>query len=227
MASPPSNSSLPLKKQKIEQGKIEEGKIEEGKIEEGKIEEGKIEEGKKKTVLFVVGHTPYKVILSLSRQNVFSFDEINEAVGRQRKPQIPDPGKGQFKIVASTTEQQVAVFRYDKTTGCSKLSGAHNLLPVPNCRHRKIKMLMQTHTNIRVGSRFLYNGYDQQYTIDDKGDMFTRVECFPAPKNFQCEISRSLEMIEGLKLALGEHYTVEYWFGNFSRHCPFSGGGDL
>ena len=148
MASPPSNSSLPLKKQKIE--------------------EGKIEEGKKKTVLFVVGHTPYKVILSLSRQNVFSFDEINEAVGRQRKPQIPDPGKGQFKIVASTTEQQVAVFRYDKTTGCSKLSGAHNLLPVPNCRHRKIKMLMQTHTNIRVGSRFLYNGYDQQYTIDDK-----------------------------------------------------------
>ena len=202
MASPPSNSSLPLKKQKIE-------------------------EGKKKTVLFVVGHTLYKVTLSLSRQNVFSFDEINEAVGRQRKPQIPDPGKGQFKIVASTTEQQVAVFRYDKTTGCSKLSGAHNLLPVPNCRHRKIKMLMQTHTNIRVGSRFLYNGYDQQYTIDDKGDMFTRVECFPAPKNFQCEISRSLEMIEGLKLALGEHYTVEYWFGNFSRHCPFSGGGDL
>ena len=29
-------------------------------------------------------------------------------------------------------------------------------------------------------------------------------------------------MIEGLKLALGEHYTVEYCFGNF-----FSGGGDL
>ena len=202
MASPPSNSSLPLKKRKIE-------------------------EGKTKTVLFVVGHGPYKVTLSLSRQNVFSFDEINEAVGRQGKPQIPYPGKGQFKIVASTTEQQVAVFRYDKTTGCSKLSGARNLLPVPVCRHRKIEMLMQTPTNIRVGSRFLYNGYDQQYTIDGKGDMLTRVVCFPAPKNFQCEISRLYQMIEGLKLALGQHYTVECWFGNFSRHCPFSGGGDL
>ena len=187
----------------------------------------KIEEGKIKTVLFVIGHSPYKVTLSLSPQNAFSFDEINEAVGRQGKPQIPYPGKGQFKMVASTTEQQVAVFRYDKTTGCGKLSGAHDLLPVPVCRHRKTEILIQTHTNIRVGSPFLYNGHDQQYTIDDKGDMLTRVVGFPAPKNFQCENSRSSQMIEGLKLALGQHYKVEFWSGNFSRHCPFSGGGDL
>ena len=189
--------------------------------------EQKIEEGKTKTVLFVVGHSPYKGTLSLSRQNVFSFEEIKEAVGRQGKPQIPYPGEGQFKVVASTTEQQVVVFRYRKTIGCSKLSDSRNLLPVPVCRHRKIETLMQTPTNIRVGSRFLYNGYDQQYTIDGNGDMLTRVVCFPAPNNFQCENSRSYQMIEGLKLALGQHYSVEWWFGNYNRHCPFSGGGDL
>ena len=167
------------------------------------------------------------------RVGAFSFDEVNEAAGRERKPQIPDQGKGVFMIVTSTNELQVAVFRYDKTTGCSTPSDAHNLLPMPNCRHRMTEMLMREmlmrKTDIRVGCRFLYNGHDQQYTIDDKGDINinSHVECFPPPEPFQCEIIRSSQMIQGLKLALGEHYTVAHQGGNFSHHCRFSGGGDL
>ena len=34
-------------------------------------------------------------------------------------------------------------------------------------------------------------------------------------------------MIKGLTSALGQHYKVKSWSGNFNRHCPFSGGGDL
>ena len=92
---------------------------------------------REKTVLFVVGYTPYKVTLSLPPRTAYSLGEVNEAVGRQ----LPDPGKGQFTIVAST-KVQVGVFQYDKTTGCSKPGNTHyQLLHMPKCRHHTMKML--------------------------------------------------------------------------------------
>ena len=64
-----------------------------------------------------------------------------------------------------------------------------------------------------------------QYTIDDKGgiNIDTSMECFPASEPvFLREDTRSAKMIEGLQLALSEHYTVEVQGGNLSHHCPFS-----
>ena len=87
-----------------------------------------------------------------------------------------------------------------------------------------MKILMGE-TDIRVGSKFLYNGHDQQYTTDDKGVHALRQ--FSPPDSFEQQENRSARMIRGLNLALGEHYTVQFEGCNYSRHCPFSGGGDI
>ena len=175
---------------------------------------------REKTVLFAVGYIPYKVTLWLSPRTSYSVGDVNEAVGRQ----LPDQGKGIFMIVASTKELQVGVFRYDKTTGCSK--PGNKLLPRPKCRHRMMNMLMRK-PDIRVASRFLYNGYDHQYNIDDKGSIYALMECVPPSEPYHNEDVRSSQMIQDLKLTLSEHYTVDRQGGDFSRHCPFSGEGDL
>ena len=109
--------------------------------------------------------------------------------------------------------------------GCSKPGNAHcKLLPRPKCRHRMMNILMRK-PDIRVASRFLYNGYDYQYNIDDKGSIYALMECVPPSEPYHNEDVRSSQMIQDLKLTLGEHYTVDRQGGNFSRHCPFLGEG--
>ena len=84
----------------------------------------------KKVVLFVVGHTPYKVTLSLTPQYEYSLGEVNEAVDCQ----LPYPGKGQFTMIKSSPKVLVCVFQYDETTGCSKPGNTHYQLYTESAR---------------------------------------------------------------------------------------------
>ena len=101
-----------------------------------------------KTIVFVVGFTPYKENLMLPRQAWWSIAEINDAALQQDRKQLPTGLlNGHFKVVSHRLECQVAIFVYKEVIGCSTTTSMlHKKLHVPVCapspRYRKLESLL-------------------------------------------------------------------------------------
>ena len=73
-----------------------------------------------KTIVFVVGFTPYKENLMLPRRVRWSIAEINDAALQQDRKQLPTGLlNGHFEVVSHRLECQVAIFVYKEVIGCS------------------------------------------------------------------------------------------------------------
>ena len=189
------------------------------------------------TVVFFLGPKPYKLKLKLPRSRGFSINEVKEAARSCGcEIELPDEHEsGQFIVLRPIRpDLQVAVFTYSDTIGCSYVrSPSHADLPIPRQRHRELfDVLKNTETEIRVGSKFLYNT-ELLYTIGERDGQPTiqqPVRGFSClPPYYVNEAYKMGEMLHGLKNALKEAdgYSVSISGGDDAHHCPFSGGVDI
>ena len=149
-------------------------------------------------------------------------------------PPPPPPPPHPIRPDLQVADLQVAVFSYSHTVGCSYVrSPSHADLSIPRQRHREFfDVLKNTETEIRVGSKFLYNT-ELLYTIgecDGQPTIQQPVRDFSClPLYYVNEANKTGEMLHRLKNALKEAngYSVLISGGDDAHYCPFSGGGDI
>ena len=189
------------------------------------------EEELKKTLLFIVGHQPYKETLMLPVCRFLTCREVDAAAAEQHEQLIPYEVDGEFESVVSLSSLRVAVFRFRNTTRCSNThSEAHRSLPPAGLQYCMIETVMKNvRVTIKVGSAFLYNGLQQPYTITDSviGMEPPRAPAVSRVRPSEPEIVRTAHMMQGLRQALAmKDYTVSPCWD--TRHySPFSGGENI
>ena len=100
---------------------------------------------------------------------------------------------------------QVAIFHYDKTTGCrSTKSAEHDTLPLPEQRCKEIREVM-VNPSIRVGHEYLF-GYSLEYTVSNgKIDLDP---CLPTARVSKVsENARTITLVAKLR-----HISSYLWF---------------
>ena len=140
---------------------------------------------------------------------------MRKAIAKQGAEPLPSLPRGHFSVVCNFSGHQVAIFHYDKTTGCRSTKAAE---------HDELQGDKRVNPSIRVGHEYLF-GYSLGYAVSN--GKINLDPCLPTARVSKLsENARTIALVAKLR----EHYTSADICGlgrDSSHFCSFSGGGDI